>query len=177
MPRLSRVVSEGTRLFHEVITDEDEWFALQRELTVCLMGSAGRGLYDWLAALRDDIIRPRVDLARSLADEYDILNDLIGRIGPAGDVDDLPLGEFAGIGSGLDRINLSTLHSAKGREFNVVILFGVEEGRLPRNGATENDVREAMSASRARSTRSISLYGQHNPSRFVTEVYERLDCE
>lgn len=30
----------------------------------------------------------------------------------------------------------------KGREFNVVIMFGAEEGGLPRNNATENNVRE-----------------------------------
>ncbi len=56
-------------------------------------------------------------------------------------MEDFPLGEFAGIGTGLDRINLSTLHSAKGREFDAVILFGMEEGRLPRNNASDGEIR------------------------------------
>lgn len=183
MPRLSRVVSEGSRLFHEAITDEDGRLAFQRDLTAALWGRRDDtlGLYEWLTALRDDIIRPRVDVARSLADEYGTLNDFLTRIGPAGDVDDFPLAEFAGIGSGLDRINLSTLHSAKGREFDVVVLFGAEEGRLPRNNATENDVREArrlfyVGFTRARHEIHL-MYGQHSPSRFVTEVQQRLQGE
>lgn len=183
IPRLSRVVSEGSRLFHEAITDEDGRLAFQRDLTAALWDRRDEtlGLYEWLTALRDDIIRPRVDIARSLADEYGTLNDFLTRIGPAGDVDDFPLAEFAGIGSGLDRINLSTLHSAKGREFDVVILFGAEEGRLPRNNATENDVREArrlfyVGFTRARHEIHL-MYGQHNPSRFVTEVQQRLEGE
>lgn len=183
MPRLSRVVSEGSRLFHEAIIDEDGRLAFQRDLTAALWDRRDEtlGLYEWLTALRDDIIRPRVDIARSLADEYGTLNDFLTRIGPAGDVDDFPLAEFAGIGSGLDRINLSTLHSAKGREFDVVILFGAEEGRLPRNNATENDLREArrlfyVGFTRARHEIHL-MYGQHNPSRFVTEVQQRLEGE
>jgi superfamily I DNA/RNA helicase len=40
---------------------------------------------------------------------------------------------FAGNGGGRDRLNLSTLHSAKGREFRIVILFAIDAGRIPRN--------------------------------------------
>ena len=182
-PPLSRVVSEGTRLFHEAITDEDERLAFQRDLTAVLWDHRDEtlGLYNWLAALRDDIIQPRFAIARSLADEYATLNDFLTRISPTGDIDDFPVAEFAGIGSGLDRINLSTLHSSKGREFDVVILFGAEEGRLPRNHVSDNDVREArrlfyVGFTRARHEIHL-MYGQHNPSRFVTEVQRHLEEE
>jgi DNA helicase-2/ATP-dependent DNA helicase PcrA len=30
---------------------------------------------------------------------------------------------------------LTTLHSSKGREFRLVVLFGMDDGRLPRNNA------------------------------------------
>lgn len=138
-------------------------------------------LHDWLVALRDEIIKPRIDRARSLADEFETLNTFINRLGPTGDVEDFPLGEFADIGTGLDRVNLSTLHSAKGREFDVVILFGMEEGHLPRNNASDGEIREArrlfyVGFTRARHEIHL-MYGQSHPSRFVTEVQERLEGE
>ncbi|PNQ04015.1 ATP-dependent helicase [Sphingobium sp. SA916] len=182
-PRLSRVIGDGARVFHEGITYEDARVEFQRDLTAALWDRRDEtlGLHDWLASLRSDIIRPRVEQARSLADELVILDEFIDRLGPTGDVDDFPLGEFAGIGTGLDRINLSTLHSAKGREFDIVILFGADEGRLPRNNATANEVREArrlfyVGFTRARHEIHL-MHGQFNPSRFVTEVRERLAIE
>ncbi|MBA0166137.1 ATP-dependent helicase [Pectobacterium sp. CFBP8739] len=182
-PSLSRVISEGIRLFHESITNEDERLVFQSDLTAVLWGHRDEmlGLANWLAALRDDIIRARVATARSLADEYATLNDFLTRLNPGGDIEDFPIVEFAGIGCGLQRINLSTLHSSKGREFDVVILFGTEEGRLPRNRASGNDLREArrlfyVGFTRARHEIHL-MYGQHNPSRFVTEVLRRLEEE
>lgn len=180
-PRISRVIAEGARFFHEVLGSEEDQLEFQRSLITALWDRRDDtiGLHDWLIALRDEIIRPCMGQARSLADELETLNTFIGRLGPAGDVDDFPLGEFAGIGTGLDRINLSTLHSAKGREFDVVILSGMEEGRLPRNNANEADVREArrlfyVGFTRARHEIHL-MYAQANPSRFVTEVRSRLE--
>jgi superfamily I DNA/RNA helicase len=180
-PRISRVFAEGTRLFHEVVGSEEDRLEFQGSLIAALWDRRDDtiSLHSWLIALREEIIRPRMGQARSLADELEALNTFIGRLGPAGDVDDFPLGEFAGIGSGLDRINLSTLHSAKGREFDVVILFGIEEGRLPRNNANEVDIREArrlfyVGFTRARHEIHL-MYAQANPSRFVTELRNRLE--
>ena len=180
-PRISRVITEGARILHEVLGSEEDRLQFQRSLIAALWNRRDDtiGLHDWLIALRDEIIRPCMGQARSLADELETLNTFIGRLGPAGDIDDFPLGEFAGIGSGLDRINLSTLHSAKGREFDVVILFGIEEGRLPRNNANEVDIREArrlfyVGFTRARHEIHL-MYAQANPSRFVTEVRNRLE--
>lgn len=182
-PRVSRVIAEGARLFHELLATDDNRLEFQRDLIATLWDRRDDtlSLQDWLVALRDEIIKPRIDRARSLADEFETLNTFINRLGPTGDVEDFPLGEFAGIGTGLDRINLSTLHSAKGREFDAVILFGMEEGRLPRNNASDGEIREArrlfyVGFTRARHEIHL-MYGQHNPSRFVTEVHERLEGE
>lgn len=182
-PRVSRVIAEGARLFHELLATDDDRLEFQRDLIATLWDRRDDtlSLHDWLVSLRDEIIKPRIDRARSLADEFETLNTFINRLGPTGDVEDFPLGEFAGIGAGLDRINLSTLHSAKGREFDAVILFGMEEGRLPRNNASDGEIREArrlfyVGFTRARHEIHL-MNGQHNPSRFVTEVQERLEGE
>ncbi|WP_395495697.1 ATP-dependent helicase [Acetobacter sp. KSO5] len=179
-PRVSRVISEGAGLFHELLATDDDRLEFQRDLIATLWDCRDEAfsLHDWLTALRDKIIKPRMIQARSLADEFETLNTFIDRLGPTGNVDDFPLGEFAGIGSGLDRLNLSTLHSAKGREFDVVILFAMEEGRLPRNYANAADIREArrlfyVGFTRARHEVHL-MYGYANQSRFVTEVKNRL---
>ena len=66
-------------------------------------------------------------------------------------------------------------------EFDVVILAGMEEGRLPRNNPSANDLREArrlfyVGFTRARYEVHL-LYSKNIPSRFVTEVEERLAME
>lgn len=179
-PRVSRVISEGARLFHELLATDDDRLEFQRDLIATLWGHRDEtfSLHDWLNVIRDEIVKPRMSRARSLAKEFEILNTFIDRLGPTGNVDDFPLGEFAGIGSGLDRLNLSTLHSAKGREFDVVILFAMEEGLLPRNYANEASIREArrlfyVGFTRARHEVHI-MYGYTNQSRFVTEMKTRL---
>ena len=63
----------------------------------------------------------------------------------------------------------------------MVILFGMEEGRLPRNNASDGEIREArrlfyVGFTRARHEIHL-MYGQSHPSRFVTEVQERLEGE
>lgn len=179
-PRISRVIGEGARLFHELFVTEDDRLEFQRDLIATLWDRRDEALslHDWLAALRDEIVKPRIDRTRSLADELETLNTFINRLGPVGDVEDFPLGEFAGIGTGLDRINLSTLHSAKGREFDAVILFGMEEGRLPRNNASDAEIKEArrlfyVGFTRARHEIHL-MHGKANTSRFVTELQDRL---
>ena len=91
----------------------------------------------------------------------------------------MTLGQFAGDGDGHDRINLSTMHSAKGREFRVVILFAMDNGRIPRPNASQADRREArrlfyVGFSRPKEELHI-LYTAANPSPFVTEVWERIE--
>ena len=75
-------------------------------------------------------------------------------------------------------VNLSTLHSAKGREFETVVLFGMDDGRVPRKKAGQVERRESRRSFYVGFTRAKRelhmMYSQGNPSPFVLEVQERL---
>ena len=68
----------------------------------------------------------------------------MARVDAGGDRDGMTLGQFSGQGVAADRINLSTLHSAKGREFQVVVLFGMDAGRIPWNNPTPKQLWESQ---------------------------------
>lgn len=182
-PRLSKIIAEGSRILREALPDDDARLLFQREVTQLLWDRRDPtlNLHDWLVVLRDEIIQPHIAELGSILDDYQNLQDFIGRLDIDGDLDDMPLGEFAGIGIGSDRVNLSTIHSAKGREFDVVILFGMDEGRVPRGNASPNEIRESrrlfyVGFTRARHEVHL-MFGQHSPSRFVTEIEQRVAAE
>ena len=153
----------------------------QRELLSFLVArrDSSESVHAWLLAIRNDILHPRFAGCRTLDDESEALDEFLKRTGPDGDVSELTLGTFAGQGDGCDQIVLSTLHSAKGREFAVVILFGMDRGRIPRNDATAGAIREArrlfyVGVTRAERELHI-VYSRGAPSSFVLEVEKRLE--
>jgi len=89
-----------------------------------------------------------------------------------------------------DRVSLMTVHSAKGLEFPVVFVAGLEEGVFPHQAAARDgrDIEEerrlcyvAMTRAMERLTLSYARerrrYGQHtygSPSRFLREIPQKL---
>ena len=85
-----------------------------------------------------------------------------------------------------DAVNLMTLHSAKGLEFKVVFIIGMEEGIFPHNRSFESEkeleeerrlcyvgITRAMSKLYLLSAKSRTLYGKTNgtvESRFIKEI-------
>ena len=88
-----------------------------------------------------------------------------------------------------DEVTLMTIHSAKGLEFDVVFLIGMEEGIFPHQNAfvEENGIEEErrlcyVGITRAREKLYLTnakrrmLYGRENinqPSRFINEIDEK----
>ncbi len=115
---------------------------------------------------------------RTLLDEEEVLLQFTAKTADRGECENMTLGQFSGHGSGNNSLNLSTLHSSKGREFPVVVMFGIDSGRLPRNNAT---AREQVEARRlfyvgfTRAKREVHMmYTSHRPSPFVTEVRAQI---
>ena len=181
VPRFSKLVSEANRLFAEALTSDDRRLAFQRSLLQFLWErrDATMNFHDWLLAIRNELLAALIVQCRTLDDEAEVLDEFLEKTAPDGTASELTLGQFSGQGEGSDQINLSTLHSAKGREFAVVILFGIDQGRIPRNNASEGQLREARRLFYVGFTRAEKeLHIVHtigNPSQLVSEVQHRLE--
>ena len=179
-PRFGTLARDGRRLFAEALVSEDDRRAFNRALISALWSSRepGQTVHDWLAELRTALLDCHLANCRSLDEESAVLGRFMERTGPGGDVDRMSLAQFAGFGDGADRINLSTLHSAKGREFQIVVLFGMDDGCVPRRRAGDGERRESRRSFYVGFTRAKQelhiMHSQNNPSPFVQEVQERL---
>lgn len=110
------------------------------------------------------------------------LADFLDSIALVSDVDSLE--------EGAEAVTLMTMHSAKGLEFNVVFLVGMEEGLFPSKRSIEEDESTEeerrlcyVGITRAReklfftNTKKRTLYGMTTysfPSRFIEEISEDL---
>lgn len=179
VPRFSKLVNEGCRIFAEVIASPEERLAFQRALLSFFWGSrdTSADLHTWLTEARG-ILGLLFLGSRTMDDESETLDGLIERTSPGGVAENMTLGQFSGCGAGNDRINLSTLHSSKGREFRVVAMFGMDNGRIPRRNPSVQDLREARRLFYVGFTRAkIELhlmYSNGQASPFVLEVEKRL---
>lgn len=67
----------------------------------------------------------------TLRDETIAVANLLGVCGKDGKLKELSLAALGGQGGSPDHLNLITLHSAKGLEFDIVVMMGMDQGRMP----------------------------------------------
>ena len=179
-PRYRKISADARRLFAEALTASERRVEFERRLIGALWGrrEPASPAHAFLNELRADLLDEEFDRCRSLDEERAILTAFLARTAAGGDVEGMSLAQFSGYGGGSDRVNLSTLHSAKGREFETVVLFGMDDGRVPRKKAGQVERRESRRSFYVGFTRAKRelhmMYSQGNPSPFVLEVQERL---
>ncbi|EMI4892692.1 ATP-dependent helicase [Pseudomonas aeruginosa] len=88
-------------------------------------------LCSWLKSLDSAILGEMLRSEPGLSDEIDILADLISKANAGGALEEFTVEIFGNQGKSPDQINLMTLHSSKGLEFQAVIMLGLEKGTLP----------------------------------------------
>lgn len=180
LPKFGKISKEGRRLFAETIATPEDFADFQRLLVETLWShrDATLSLHDWLQHLKASLLDSSISECRTMHDEAETLATFVARTEFAGDCSEMTLGDFAGQSGSNDALKLSTLHSSKGREFSVVVLFGMENGRLPRANSNQAELIEARRlfyVGFTRAKRELHLmYAANNPSPFVTEVRSRL---
>jgi superfamily I DNA/RNA helicase len=129
---LSQLLKAWRRL-RKSLTRENEFFAARKRLIATLFSlrDGGLSLHHWLSALRRDVLDDLLREEPGLADEKDILDDLITAAAKGGALQALTVEIFGNQGKSPDLLNLMTLHSSKGLEFQAVIMLGLEKGVFP----------------------------------------------
>lgn len=142
----------------------------------------------WLAQLKGGVLAKRLPTIDE--DERDAITQLIDTCSSGGDLAQLDIGMFAGKSGSPEHVVLMNLHTAKGTEFNTVVLVGMDRGRMPIHHArTAEKLAEQrrlffVGVSRARRALHIlysgwtrNQYGRRfdeGPSPFVLELERNL---
>lgn len=179
-PLYSSLLKQAVRIVYGGRSSEEEQQTLSRQLMRFLRSSIGLGetTHTWLNRLHNDLIVPWKILARNSHLEWEVCLELLRRTNP-GEGKDIALNVFCGRTEGAGRVTLTTLHSSKGREFDAVILFGINDGDLPsardkRNVRNLREARRLFYVGVTRPRKELCLvYADKNHSPWVAELYHR----
>jgi DNA helicase-2/ATP-dependent DNA helicase PcrA len=179
-PPFALLLSTAGALVFGRHTSEREEQDLSAALMAFLNASIGSNAttHAWLQRFSRDLITPWRGVTRNSEQEWDICTEMITNTDSAQNLD-FPLAHFAGRNEGTGRVSLSTLHSAKGREFDAVIMYGVNASDMPserdqRSPASLREARRLFYVGVTRPKRHLGLvYQEHHHSPWVYELYQR----
>lgn len=131
-PRLSRILN-GLHGFNGSRNGESAAGDLELALVEFLFANRNPDgeLGAWLAAMHDSCLERLIDDQPTLLDEKETFVKLQASCAPTNVLSDWTVATFGGQGGAPDHLNLITLHSAKGLEFDAVIMMGMDQGKIP----------------------------------------------
>jgi ATP-dependent DNA helicase Rep/DNA helicase-2/ATP-dependent DNA helicase PcrA len=164
------------RTIRRSLTREADMLAARARLISCLFAHRDGSipLHKWLLAIGSAAVDELLAEEPGLGDESDTFQDLLNASKKGGVLGAYTVEIFGNQGKSPDQINLMTLHSSKGLEFQAVIMIGLEEGEIPSKYAhTEEEQQEAarlfyVGVTRAKS--SVHLMYGFNESPLITKI-------
>jgi ATP-dependent DNA helicase Rep/DNA helicase-2/ATP-dependent DNA helicase PcrA len=164
------------RAMRRSLTREADVLAARASLISVLFANrdGSMRLHRWFRALGDEVLNQAFVEESALGEEREIFEELLEKSDKEGALDKYTVQIFGNQGKSPNQINLMTLHSSKGLEFQAVIMIGLEEGALPSiYDKTADQVAEACRLFYVGVTRAKSLvhliYG-FNESPFVAKI-------
>jgi GMC oxidoreductase/UvrD-like helicase C-terminal domain len=167
-PAYARLLSQAVSLvFGRRITESEEQ-QFSTRFMIFLNGSIAttESTHTWLLRLAKEVIEPWRAIARNPEQDWDVCAEMISNTDPARDLD-IPLAHFAGRIEGTGRVNLTTLHSAKGREFDAVVMYGINSNEFP-------SYRDRKTPSALRDARRSFYVGVTRPRKELSRAFHAL---
>lgn len=189
-PRLSGLIAAWLR-FNRSVRNEKDRLQLRSELVRFLFehrdvtGLASK----WLGRFYARCLLTAFKRESALRDEAEAFKGLVEACTDKGPLVAATVALFAGMGGSPEHLNLITLHSAKGLEFDVVVMMGMDQGKIPRwSVRTEEGKREPrrlfyVGVTRARKEVHLTCSGwydtprgreERGPSEFLLGLYQKL---
>jgi len=125
---------------------------------------------EFLAALRNELLDEMLNSVSALSDQRVQVDAMLRALRPGGALAGLDLARLGGRDEAPNQLNLLTFHSAKGCEYDVVIMLGLDEGVFPWGsevGATLQESRRLFYVALTRARDEVHLlYSGWNENRY-----------
>jgi superfamily I DNA/RNA helicase len=167
------------RLFRRSLVSDTDCIHARMAVISALFGlrNGDMSLGEWLVAIRGAFLDEMITQEVTLADERDVIDKLARECAARGRLVDFTLQIFGNQGKSPDQINLITLHSSKGLEFQAVIMVGLEEGEFPNRYALRDEeqlqeARRLFYVGVTRAKNQVHFLYNEDESQFVTGIME-----